>query len=368
MLSKIKTDGSIEYSPVYFNSTTKTVINSDEFGLDQSFQEILYRIDNWINQGSGWIVESIEGFYLSVSSYSPLIRSTYIELPDELKNSRKGLINFQNDDDNFLWCHIRHLYLIDKNPQRIAKKDKELVSKLNHEIINFPVSKKDDCKIEVQNKICINMFCYENKVVYPVYLSDQKFSDSMDLLLISDKFKSHYVYIKDSDRFIFNKTKFKGKKYFCKNCLQCFSSEKILSEHKELVNTNGKLSFKLESGFISFKNYSKQIAVSFKIYADFECILKKVDGDIECSSIVHIQENIKIIFLAYKVVCVENKFSKKFVLYKGKDAVYEFITSILNKYNYCRKVMKKCFCRNLIMSAEEEEERCEQSSILLDLW
>ena len=42
LLSKIKTDGSIEYSPVYFNSTTKTVSNSDEFGLDQSFQEILY--------------------------------------------------------------------------------------------------------------------------------------------------------------------------------------------------------------------------------------------------------------------------------------------------------------------------------------
>ena len=73
LLSKIKTDGSIEYSPVYFSSTTKTVINSDKFGLDQSFREILQRIDNWINQGSGWTVESIEAFYLNVSSYSPLI-------------------------------------------------------------------------------------------------------------------------------------------------------------------------------------------------------------------------------------------------------------------------------------------------------
>ena len=124
MLSKIKTGGSIEYSSVYFDSTTKTVINSDEFGLDQSLQEILYRTDNWINQGSGWIVESIEGFYLNVSSYSPLIGSTYTELPDELKNSRKRLINIQNDDNKcFLWCHIRHLNLIDKNPQRITKKD-----------------------------------------------------------------------------------------------------------------------------------------------------------------------------------------------------------------------------------------------------
>ena len=84
MLSKVKTDGSIEYSPVYFNSTTKLVINS-RFNLDKSFQEILYGIDNWINKGSGWIIEFIEGFYLNISGYSPLVGSTYIKLPDELK-------------------------------------------------------------------------------------------------------------------------------------------------------------------------------------------------------------------------------------------------------------------------------------------
>ena len=130
-----------------------------------------------------------------------------------------------------------------------------MVTKLKYEGINFPVSEKDYCKIEVQNKICINVFCYENKVVYPVYLSDQKFSDSMDFLLVSDKFKSHYVYIKNFDRFMFNKTKYKGKKYFCKNCLRCYSSERILSEHKEdCLVINEKQNIKLESGFISFKN------------------------------------------------------------------------------------------------------------------
>ena len=126
------------------------MINS-EFNLDQSFQEILYRIDNWINQGSVWIIESIEGFYLNVNSYSLLIGSTYNELPSELQHPMQGLINIQNDDNKcFLWCHIRHLNLIDKNPQRITKKDKELVTKFNYEGINFPVSKKDYCKIEVQ--------------------------------------------------------------------------------------------------------------------------------------------------------------------------------------------------------------------------
>ena len=50
LLSKEKGNGGIEYSSVYFNSITKAVINS-EFSLDKSFQEILYRTDNWINEG-----------------------------------------------------------------------------------------------------------------------------------------------------------------------------------------------------------------------------------------------------------------------------------------------------------------------------
>ena len=60
LLQKHKVDGDTEYSPVCFNSATKTVINF-EYCLDKSFQEILYRIDNWINKGSRWIIESIDG-------------------------------------------------------------------------------------------------------------------------------------------------------------------------------------------------------------------------------------------------------------------------------------------------------------------
>ena len=68
-----------------FNSTTKTVINFND-DVDKSFQEALYRTDNWINKGSGWINEAE---YVNISVYSPLSGSTYIELPCELKNQRK---------------------------------------------------------------------------------------------------------------------------------------------------------------------------------------------------------------------------------------------------------------------------------------
>ena len=63
----------------------------------------------------------------------------------------------------------------------------------------------------------------------------------MNLLLIFHKIKSHFVYIKDFEKLMFNKTKNKNKKYFCKCCILCFSSKNVLTEHKEIcLKTNGK--------------------------------------------------------------------------------------------------------------------------------
>ena len=106
------------------------------------------------------------------------------------------------------------------------------------------------------------MFYYENKLTFPIYVSDQKFENSMDLLLLIDGDKSHYVYIKDFDRFMFHKTKNKNKKYFCKSCLQCFSSKNMLTEHKKVcLSINGTQSVTLKKRTIEFKNYFKQIPV-----------------------------------------------------------------------------------------------------------
>ena len=74
------------------------------------------------------------------------------------------------------------------------------------------MQEKDFSKIEVRNNICINVLGCEDELVFPIYVSDQKFEDSMDLLLSNDDDKSHYVYIKDFDRFMFHKTKQKTKK------------------------------------------------------------------------------------------------------------------------------------------------------------
>ena len=60
-----------------------------KFGLDKSFQEILYRIDNWINEGFGWMVETIKFQYINISTYRPLIGSSYLKLPTELRSPKE---------------------------------------------------------------------------------------------------------------------------------------------------------------------------------------------------------------------------------------------------------------------------------------
>ena len=71
-----------KFRSVYFNSVTKTVTNH-RFKLEKSFEEILYMIDIWINNGSGWIIELIESQYINISTYSPLSGSSYMDLPVE---------------------------------------------------------------------------------------------------------------------------------------------------------------------------------------------------------------------------------------------------------------------------------------------
>ena len=201
-------------------------------------------------------------------------------MPIELKYPRKGLTNIKSNYQKcFLCCHVRHINPVKEHPERILKIDKKIACNLpNYDEIEFPVEEKGFQKIEVQNNICINVFGYENELNFPIYVSDQKFENSMDLLLLIDDDKSHYIYINDFNTFIFHKTKNKNRKWFCRSCLQCFSSEIVLIKHKQdCLSISGKQSVNLEKGIIEFENYFKQLPVPFKIYADFECNLRHVE-------------------------------------------------------------------------------------------
>ena len=95
----------------------------------------------------------------------------------------------------------------------------------------------------------------------------------MDLLLVVDNAKSHYVYIKDFNRFMFQKTKNKNKKHICKSCFHYFISKNVLTKYKEIcLNINGAQCITLEKGMIEFKNYSRK----YQLHLKFILILKVI--------------------------------------------------------------------------------------------
>ena len=88
----------------------------------------------------------------------------------------KGLINIKNNDNKcFLWCHVRHLNLVDKNSSRISRIEKEIADTLDYSDINFPVSEKDYSKTEDENSTNINVFSYDDSVIHPIYIFNKNF-------------------------------------------------------------------------------------------------------------------------------------------------------------------------------------------------
>ena len=110
--------------------------------------------------------------------------------------------------------HVRHINPAKIHPERIMCKGKKLAKNLDQDEIEFLVREKDFSKIETKNNICINVFCYENSLTFPIYFSNQKFKYAIDLLLVNDGDKSHYVHIKDFNRLSFTKQRIKTKNTF----------------------------------------------------------------------------------------------------------------------------------------------------------
>ena len=144
------------------------------------------------------------------------------------------------------------------------------------------MSQKQYNKIEKQNSMRINVFGYENEQSFLIHISQEKFKDQMNLLLITEDENKHYILIKDFNAFMYDQTKHKNKKHFCMYCLQCFSSERILANHvNNCLMSNGNQAInmpKKSENILRFNNFHKQLPVPFVIYADFEVITKKVQG------------------------------------------------------------------------------------------
>ena len=201
------------------------------------------------------------------------------------------------------------------------------------------------------------------KQSYPIFVSKEKYDRQMNLLLITEDDKKHYVLIKDFNKFMSNITKHKARKHFCMHCLQCFSSERVLNNHKDnCIQVNGTQAVKMpdkDNNILKFNNFHKELPVPFVIYADFEAITEKISS---CQpnndkSYTEAYQKHTDCGYGYKVVCCyDDKYSKLATTYRGEKAVYKFMEAMLGEVKYCKKIMKKEFNKPLRMMKEDEEE------------
>ena len=147
--------------------------------------EINGKIDEFIRNGSGWVLHHLVRIDLDIVRYNPLKASSYIALPKVIKN-RKACINIQNNDQKcFLWCVLAALHPTEDNFNRVSK---YMEDEINMNGIKYPVKVKDITKFEKQNLlIAINVFGFEDGDIFPLRITNEVKQNHVNLLLISNE-------------------------------------------------------------------------------------------------------------------------------------------------------------------------------------
>ena len=137
--------GQIDISTGYFHSLVETITESSDLSdiLNTMTGIILEKVQQFQNEGSGWVFENIESFDINIDPFEPLSGLSYISLPENLED-KKAIINVRNENDHecFKWAITSAIYQREKDPQRLNMKMRNNSQNFNWDGIDFPVSIK----------------------------------------------------------------------------------------------------------------------------------------------------------------------------------------------------------------------------------
>ena len=322
-------------------------------------------------EGSGWVFLEVENLTLHTDIWDPIKASSYIDLPEELKN-KKALINMKNENDHkcFLWCVLRALNPKDKNAERIDKDLKSKENTLNMSGITYPVNIKEDIKrFEKQNPdISISVLGYsKDEKIYPLrrskYAMKNKRKHNIVLLLIKDGDNSHYCYVKNESALLASQVNsHKGKLYFCLNCLNGFDTPEKLDKHNEYCGEEEsvKINMPPPGTYLKFKNYLYSERAPFVIYADFESLLKPLETckpDPNKSYTHKYNKHEPVSFVYYIKSFNESVYKSKLRSYvKENEEDPDTIDVFINWLEEDVKIISELGNEKMVITAEEQEQ------------
>ena len=352
-MSKSTPDGKRKVAYPFFASKPFVVLSPEDIreGIAKAHSSIEANIDKWTREGSGWVVDCVETMYVNIAKYQPLKGSSYIDLPDYLKN-KKAIVNVRNNDNKCLeWALLSSLYPAHDNPHRVSKyKDHE--NELNFAGVGFPVTLKDIPKVEKQNNLAINVFGYVS-VIHPLYLTKDHTRDPINLLMITEvkdgKVFSHYCWIKDFNKLCFDQNKHCGKTFFCTRCISPHCSERTLSDHliycrgvdappchAVFPEVNQESVYLPETKFGHFQN---MIKAPYVVYADTESIIEPTASSNTDTNTTQTSEHVPCSF-AYVITRSDGLVHSE-QLYRGEDAMDVFFQWLEEELVEIREDLKK---------------------------
>ena len=355
---------------MFHSKGQKLILESTD--IYEIYEEMINEIEEEIQkaenaQGSGWVFVEVENLTLHTVIWDPLKASSYIKLPEELKN-KKAIINMKNEDDKcFLWCVLRALNPSkDKHPSRIDKNLKSKEHTLNMDGIAYPVDFRGIDRFEKQNpEISITVLGYnKDERIYPLKIS--KYTGSkhdITLLLIKDGDNSHYCLVKNISALLSSQiNKHKGTCNICLNCFNGFITQDSLNKHKEYCYNNEcvKINMPPTGSFLEFKNFVHSEKAPFAIYADFESLIKPLnvcDPDPEKSYTKKYQKHEPISFCYYIKSFNENVYKSKLRVYtKKEESDYDAMDTFINWLESDVREIANLENKDMIFTPENEKE------------
>ena len=339
--------------------------------VEKLFKSLLQRCQDNLNEkmrGSDFIFNGVNYLFYDFDRVSISKGGSNIESPKWLKD-KKCIVNQKNNDNKcFQYATILALNFnkIDRNPQRISR-IKPFIGNYNWNDINFPATKKDWNRFEVNNKnVTLNILYvpFNTKKIEIAYKSKYNLvrDNQIILLMISNGENWHYVAVKSLSRLLRGITSNHDGDYYCLNCFHSYKTDNKLNVHKKICENNEYFNIEMPNNkIIKYNQGDKSLKLPFIIYADLECLLKKIDtcqNNPDLSSTTKINQHIPSRYLIY-TSCSFDKPNNKLSYYRGEDCMRRFCKDLKD---HATKIID-CKKKDMIPLTKEEEDNYNKENI-----
>ncbi|XP_058029287.1 uncharacterized protein LOC131193286 [Ahaetulla prasina] len=336
----------------------KVVLQNSEIdmALDEAFTTIQKMLENWIQRGSGWVIERVQTLWLNIARYQPFQGGSYISQSSVVRNT-KAVINVKNKGDHSLrWALRSALFPAEDHVDRPSKYPTQ--DGLDFKGIQAPTPISHIQRVEKQNNLAINVFGWDKGVIIHWLSCQPRDIPRINLLLIEEAGKFHYAWVKNLDRFLSHQSKHRERKNFCESCLHCYTRKHLLEAHKPYCRGIGQTAvievMPKEDNKLFFRNYHKQLPFPYVIYAGTMALTKPIKGSKPNTTKSNIQKTHQQEACGYSYIVVRyDGKTEQPVIKRGQNVAKDFLNCLLKEVDKIKSELAKF--HPLLMTRDDQQ-------------